>query len=139
MNIGLRVCETGPRNERNEHIGIGIDTYFSPHDSERQWTQPCWKMSAATALFLFLAATVHPWYLAWLAVLLPLYPRWSFLVFTATVAVANWSGVHYAIIGDWIEPLWIGLATYLPVIVVLILEWIGVVPVPDTPTSVSAG
>ncbi len=81
---------------------------------------------------------MHPWYLAWLAVLLPLYPRWSMITFVAAIAFANFSGVWYGISGEWTEPLWMGLAVYIPVLAVVLLEKTGVLSLPEPTLKYSA-
>ncbi|MBR9978452.1 MAG: hypothetical protein KFH87_10215 [Bacteroidetes bacterium] len=96
-----------------------------------------WKLAGATVVFFLLAATVHPWYLTWTALLLPFYPRWSFVVFVATVSLSNFSGVLYHSGGPWVEPFWLGPAVYLPVFVSLLLERIGLLPLPEIPTVAS--
>jgi hypothetical protein len=89
-----------------------------------------WKVSLGIFAYLLLTPTVHPWYLTWLALLLPLYPRWSLAVFVAFAAVANYSGVMYQQGAAWDEPLWMSLALYLPVIGIFILESANGMPVP---------
>jgi hypothetical protein len=87
-------------------------------------------MAAATMLFLLCTPTVHPWYATWLLVLLPLYPRWSFLMFCACFAVAVYPGVLYHLSGTWIDPLWMRIAVYLPPAMIYALERTGMVPLP---------
>ncbi len=53
--------------------------------------------------FFIFAPTVHPWYLSWLAVLLPLQFRWSTAVFVAVVSLANIVVINYRLIGVWQE------------------------------------
>ncbi len=72
-------------------------------------------------LFL-LSPTVHPWYLAWLAVLLPLYFRWSGLAFIGLVNVAVVSVICYRGTGVWAEPPWMLLVEYVPVYLLIALE-----------------
>ncbi|MDT8323640.1 MAG: hypothetical protein RRA94_05995, partial [Bacteroidota bacterium] len=92
-------------------------------------------MALTTFVFFLFAATVHPWYIAWLALLLPLYPRWSFIALIATMSVANYSGVYYHLSGDWTDPLWMKLAVYLPPLLLLLLEWRGTLPLPEEDES----
>lgn len=76
----------------------------------------------ATFVFLMLTPTVHPWYVAWLALLLPLYFRWSAVVFIAVSALPNIVGAVYQSTGVWIEPQWLPYACYIPVYIVLVWE-----------------
>ncbi|MBR9974893.1 MAG: DUF2029 domain-containing protein, partial [Bacteroidetes bacterium] len=94
-------------------------------------------MAAATMLFLLCTPTVHPWYAAWLLVLLPLYPRWSFLMFCASIAVATYPGVLYHLSGSWIDPLWMRLGVYLPPAIIYAFERTGIVPIPAAIPSAS--
>jgi hypothetical protein len=53
--------------------------------------------------FFIFAPTVHPWYLTWLAVLLPFQFRWSTIVFVAVVSLANIVVIDYRLTGVWQE------------------------------------
>ena len=53
--------------------------------------------------FFVFAPTVHPWYLTWLAVLLPFQFRWSTIAFIAVVSLANIVVVDYRMAGVWQE------------------------------------
>jgi alpha-1,6-mannosyltransferase len=57
----------------------------------------------ATFGFFIFAPTVHPWYLTWLAVLLPFRLRWSAIVFVAVVSLANTVVIDYKLTGVWQE------------------------------------
>lgn len=72
--------------------------------------------------FFLLSPTVHPWYLAWLAVLLPMNFRWSGLAFIASASLANYVVIDYKLKGIWQMPGFIMLIEYLPVYILLIWE-----------------
>jgi hypothetical protein len=70
--------------------------------------------------FLLLSPTLHPWYLAWIAPFLALYPAraWRFLLAAAPLAywpLARWQGE-----GVWIEPAWWWPAVGLPFLALLL-------------------
>ena len=69
-----------------------------------------------------LSPTVHPWYITWLAVLLPVAFRWSGLVFVALVNVSIVSVIYYTTSGIWDQPLWMFIAEYLPVYLLILAE-----------------
>ncbi|MGE5432163.1 MAG: hypothetical protein ACM3QX_13865 [Syntrophomonadaceae bacterium] len=72
--------------------------------------------------FFLLSPTVHPWYLTWLAVLLPLSFRWSGVLFVALVSLANYVVIDYKLNGVWQMPVFILLAEYMPVYIMLLWE-----------------
>ncbi len=57
------------------------------------------------ALFTFFifSPTVHPWYLTWLAVLIPLAFRWYALAFVLLVQLTNFTVIQYQTTGVWEE------------------------------------
>jgi alpha-1,6-mannosyltransferase len=72
--------------------------------------------------FILLSPVVHPWYLTWLAALLPL--RWSpgVFVFLGMSALANVVVYQYRSYGVWIDQPVILVGEYLPVVVLLVRE-----------------
>ncbi len=73
-------------------------------------------------LLLMFSPVVHPWYVAWLAVLLPAVPRWSGIALAATVSVASITVLVYGATGVWGEYPLILLAEYVPVAVLFFRE-----------------
>jgi hypothetical protein len=73
--------------------------------------------------FFIFAPTVHPWYLTWLAVLLPFQFRWSTIVFIAVVSLANIVVIDYRMTGVWQESRSILVAEYGILAVVIIWEY----------------
>ncbi|MGE5353099.1 MAG: hypothetical protein ACM3P0_13525 [Acidobacteriota bacterium] len=74
--------------------------------------------------FFLLSPTVHPWYLTWLAVLLPLSFRWSGVLFVALVSLANFVVVRYILHGVWQMPAYILILEYMPVYIMLVWEFL---------------
>ncbi len=86
---------------------------------KRTWPE---KTYYAILALLLLSPVVHPWYVGWLAVLLPLVPRWSGIVYTGTVSLTGFTILQYVRTGVWNEyPLVLALE-YLPIFILLILE-----------------
>lgn len=82
------------------------------------------KMYMIFFAFFLLSPTVHPWYLTWLAVLLPLSFRWSGVLFVALVSLANYVVSGYILKGVWQMPVFILLAEYMPVYIMLVWEFL---------------
>lgn len=73
-------------------------------------------------LFFLFAPTVHPWYLTWLVVLLPLCFRWSGLIFVSLISISTYVVIKYQLKGIWEESALILLFEYIPVYAVLFYE-----------------
>ncbi|MFI5251740.1 MAG: hypothetical protein ACHQQQ_04825 [Bacteroidota bacterium] len=72
--------------------------------------------------FFLLSATVHPWYVTWLALMLPLVMRWSGVAYITLVNLANIVVIDYKALKIWhLSPL-IEIAEYLPIIILVLLE-----------------
>ena len=89
----------------------------------------CWRSrdlvrSSVLAVFLLLlfSPVVHPWYVGWLAILLPLDPRPSGLVWIATVSLTSLTVATYQTGGGWHDHVWVRLVEYVPVVALLVLE-----------------
>jgi hypothetical protein len=80
------------------------------------------KMYGALFGILLLSPTVHPWYVTWLAVLLPFHFRWSGLAFVTLVNLANFVPYCYVITGEWREPVWLVCIEYLPIFCLILWE-----------------
>jgi hypothetical protein len=70
----------------------------------------------AMLMLLLLSPVVHPWYVSWLAVLLPLVRRWSGILFAATVSLTALTLLEYRLTGDWLQHPWVLALEYLPVL-----------------------
>ncbi len=75
------------------------------------------KISHAVLLLLLCSPVVHPWYVAWLAVLIPLAPVRSAIVYAATASLTAFTILTYRQTGVWQQyPIAMALE-YLPVVV----------------------
>jgi hypothetical protein len=83
----------------------------------------------AVLLLLLFSPVVHPWYVGWLAVLLPIAPRPSGLALVATVSLTSLTVVTYQLEGVWIDYPLVRLAEYVPVFALLAWERPGVLRV----------
>ncbi|HUI09021.1 MAG TPA: glycosyltransferase 87 family protein [Bacteroidota bacterium] len=74
------------------------------------------------AAFVLVSPVVHPWYLTWLAALLPL--RWSpgVFVFLGTSAAANVVVYQYRAFGEWRDQPLLLAVEYIPVFLLLARE-----------------
>jgi alpha-1,6-mannosyltransferase len=74
-------------------------------------------------LFLILCSpVVHPWYVCWLAVLLPLLRRRSGIALVAGVSLTSFTVMHYRMTGVWEQYPIVLLIEYLPVVALAAME-----------------
>lgn len=72
-------------------------------------------------LFIF-SPIVHPWYIGWLAVLLPLMPRWSGAAYVALSSLTAFTILTYQLTGVWNDYTLVLIFEYIPVIILFIME-----------------
>ena len=80
------------------------------------------KIYYSVLLLMIFSPVVHPWYIAWLVILLPIIPRWSGVVYAATSSLTAFTVLHYQLYGVWNEYPLVVIFEYLPVVVLMILE-----------------
>ena len=80
------------------------------------------KAHISVLLLLLFSPVVHPWYIAWLTVLLPLTRQWSGIIFTATACLTSVTILSYKLYGVWEQAPWVLVLEYLPVVVLLVWE-----------------
>ncbi len=74
-------------------------------------------------LFLMLLSpVVHPWYVSWVAVLLPIVRKWSGIYLTAAVSLTSFTVMNFKLTGGWTQYPIVLLVEYVPVMVLLIIE-----------------
>lgn len=74
--------------------------------------------------FLLLSPVVHPWYAAWLIVLLVIYPKLSGITYVSLISLTFYTVMIYQTEGDWRENNIILFIEYLPVILLLFYEFL---------------
>ncbi len=74
-------------------------------------------------LFIF-SPIVHPWYLSWLAILLPIVPYRSGIIFIGLISLTAFTVLNYQLSGVWKEYFWVLFLEYTPVILFLFYELI---------------
>lgn len=71
---------------------------------------------------MIFSPVVHPWYIAWLGVLVPLTQKWSGIFFVALSSLTTVTVMNYQLYGVWIDYWWVLLIEYLPVIIFMLIE-----------------
>ena len=72
-------------------------------------------------LFIF-SPVVHPWYLSWLAVILPFIPKWSGITYVSLVSLTSFTILNYQLNGIWKEYTPALIFEYVPVILLFSFE-----------------
>lgn len=72
-------------------------------------------------LFIF-SPIVHPWYIGWLAVLLPLVPRWSGIAYVGLSSLTAFTILTYQLTGAWHDYTLVLIFEYGPVVGLLLWE-----------------
>lgn len=80
------------------------------------------KIYFAVLLLMIFSPVVHPWYIAWLGVLVPLTQKWSGIFFVALSSLTTVTVMNYQLYGVWIDYWWVLLIEYLPVIIFMLIE-----------------
>jgi len=73
-------------------------------------------------LLLIFSPVVHPWYIAWLAVLLPVFPKWSGMFYVSLSSLTVSTVLSYQLNGLWKEYPIVLMLEYIPVISIFIYE-----------------
>ena len=76
---------------------------------------------SSLALTLF-SPVVHPWYVCWVAVLLPMARRWSGIALAAGVSLTSFTVMNYRLSGVWEQYPVVLVMEYLPVILLTAFE-----------------
>ncbi len=88
-------------------------------------TRPRLLCFALLAAFIATAPAAHPWYIAWLAPFLPLLaPRLARapLLLTTTTLLAGSVKAASLVSGEWVEPPWVALVTWVAPCVIFALD-----------------
>ncbi len=72
-------------------------------------------------LFIF-SPIVHPWYIGWLAILLPLVPRWSGITYVGLSSLTAFTVLTYQLTGVWNDYPLVLIFEYTPVLLLFLWE-----------------
>ena len=81
-----------------------------------------WKVYYSVLLLFILSPVVHPWYITWIAILLPVYPQKSGLLFVCLSSLTAFTVLNYKLNGIWTENPWIITLEYVPVLLFMFYE-----------------
>lgn len=84
---------------------------------------PFRKFAILMMTLLFVAPTVHPWYVAWLIPFAALRPRAAPLVFSALCLVSYGAWLSAARGGGWELPTWVIATEYLTVLAIIVVGY----------------
>ena len=82
-------------------------------------------------LFIF-SPVVHPWYMSWLVILLPLIPRWSGIAYVSLISLTSFTVLNYQLTGVWKEYTFVLLFEYIPVLILFGYELVKQIGQPDS-------
>ena len=80
------------------------------------------KLYLSVLLLLLFSPVVHPWYIAWLMIFLPITQRWSGILYVATASLTSLTILNYKLFGVWKQESTVLIIEYLPVIVFFFFE-----------------
>ena len=80
------------------------------------------KIYLSIFLLLIFSPVVHPWYVSWLAILLPFVPRWSGIFYVSLVSLTAITDLNYQLSGIWKEYSVVLILEYVPVLVIFLYE-----------------
>ncbi len=80
------------------------------------------KIYFGVLLMMLLSPVVHPWYIGWLAILIPLARKWTGIYFAAMSSLTSFTVMNYQLNGIWKEYWIVLILEYIPVIILLLLE-----------------
>jgi hypothetical protein len=79
-------------------------------------------MYFSVLLLMLSSPVVHPWYVTWVAVLLPMARRWSGIALAAGVSLTSFTIMNFRLTGIWEQYPIVLAVEYLPVLVLLAVE-----------------
>lgn len=80
------------------------------------------KMYMSIFLLFIFSPIVHPWYIGWLAVILPLIPRWSGIAYAGLSSLTAFTILTYRLTGVWNDYPLVLLLEYGPVLILFLWE-----------------
>jgi hypothetical protein len=92
------------------------------------------KIYFALMLLMIFSPVVHPWYLAWIAILLPITKMRSGIYFIAAGSLTAFTILNYQLYGVWKDYWFVLLIEYLPLLYLILTEIIKSSPSETIPT-----
>lgn len=80
------------------------------------------KLYLSIFLLYIFSPVVHPWYLSWFALLIPLMPRWSGLAYVSLISLTAFTVLRYQLTGVWNDYTLVLIFEYAPVLFLFIYE-----------------
>lgn len=80
------------------------------------------KIYLSLFLLMLFSPVVHPWYLIWFAVLLPIVRSYSGIYFVSVISITFITLITFQTTGIWKELSWILLGQYLPLAIIFYFE-----------------
>lgn len=80
------------------------------------------KIFFAVLILMIFSPVVHPWYITWVAVLLPLVQKRSGIYFVAASSLTAITVLNYQLYGIWKDYWFVLIIEYLPILFLLYLE-----------------
>jgi hypothetical protein len=81
------------------------------------------KIYYSALLMMIFSPVVHPWYIGWITILLPLSQKWSGIFFAALSSLTSITVLNYQLNGVWKEYWVVLILEYLPVLILLYFEF----------------
>ena len=82
------------------------------------------KIYLSVFLLLIFSPVAHPWYVTWLAVLLPIIPRWSGILYINLICLTVFTVLNYQLYGIWKNYPAVLILEYVPVLTFFLYELI---------------
>ena len=80
------------------------------------------KLYLSIFLLYIFSPVVHPWYLSWFALLLPLIPKWSGIAYVSLVSLTAFTVLNYQLTGVWKDYTLVLIFEYTPVLFLFLYE-----------------
>jgi hypothetical protein len=80
------------------------------------------KIYLAVFLLFIFSPIVHPWYIVWLAVLIPFIPKWSGILYISLISLTVFTVLNYQLYDEWKNYPAVLIFEYIPVLVMFVFE-----------------
>jgi hypothetical protein len=85
-------------------------------------TKPAETIYFSLLSLIIFSPVVHPWYVCWVAALIPVVRRWSGIALAAGVSLTSFTVIRYRLTGVWEQYPIVMALEYIPVMVLAVLE-----------------